>query len=123
MAVRNRLPATSGGSGSGRSIGLGCIAGSFASLRSPYAPASPSPSSPCAVLTEIGRRAGPCPAGNTHARHHHAHAGGRRLRADGPLCRRLRPGLTAMTELLLGGGVALGLLLYLFWALLRPESL
>ncbi|WP_408902183.1 potassium-transporting ATPase subunit F [Rhodovarius crocodyli] len=28
-----------------------------------------------------------------------------------------------MTELLLGGGVALGLLLYLFWALLRPESL
>ncbi|WP_160122496.1 K(+)-transporting ATPase subunit F [Rhodovarius lipocyclicus] len=28
-----------------------------------------------------------------------------------------------MLELLLGGAVALGLLLYLFWALLRPETL
>jgi len=31
--------------------------------------------------------------------------------------------LTAMTELLLGGIVVAGLLLYLMWALLRPEDL
>jgi K+-transporting ATPase KdpF subunit len=31
--------------------------------------------------------------------------------------------LTRMIELLLGGAVAAGLLLYLLWALLRPEDL
>jgi K+-transporting ATPase KdpF subunit len=31
--------------------------------------------------------------------------------------------VTAMTELVLGGIVAAGLLLYLLWALLRPEDL
>jgi K+-transporting ATPase KdpF subunit len=31
--------------------------------------------------------------------------------------------VTAVIELLLGGAVAAGLLLYLLWALLRPEDL
>ena len=31
--------------------------------------------------------------------------------------------MTAMTEFILGGAVAAGLLLYLLWALLRPEDL
>ncbi|MDX2202531.1 MAG: K(+)-transporting ATPase subunit F [Hyphomicrobiaceae bacterium] len=31
--------------------------------------------------------------------------------------------MTAVTELLLGGAVTAGLLLYLLWALLRPEDL
>jgi K+-transporting ATPase KdpF subunit len=31
--------------------------------------------------------------------------------------------VTAVTELILGGVVAAGLLLYLLWALLRPEDL
>lgn len=31
--------------------------------------------------------------------------------------------MTAVTELILGGVVAAGLLLYLLWALLRPEDL
>ncbi|WP_204623534.1 K(+)-transporting ATPase subunit F [Crenalkalicoccus roseus] len=31
--------------------------------------------------------------------------------------------MTAVIELLLGGAVAAGLLLYLLWALLRPEDL
>jgi K+-transporting ATPase KdpF subunit len=35
----------------------------------------------------------------------------------------LRADLTAVTELILGGVVAAGLLLYLLWALLRPEDL
>ncbi|PWS36068.1 K(+)-transporting ATPase subunit F [Falsiroseomonas bella] len=35
----------------------------------------------------------------------------------------MRAGVTAVTELILGGAVAAGLLLYLLWALLRPEDL
>ncbi|WP_217648577.1 K(+)-transporting ATPase subunit F [Falsiroseomonas stagni] len=35
----------------------------------------------------------------------------------------MRAGLTTMTELILGGVVAALLLLYLLWALLRPEDL
>ncbi|MBL6458371.1 K(+)-transporting ATPase subunit F [Belnapia sp. T6] len=31
--------------------------------------------------------------------------------------------MTAVAELILGGAVAAGLLLYLLWALLRPEDL
>jgi K+-transporting ATPase KdpF subunit len=31
--------------------------------------------------------------------------------------------VTAMPELILGGAVSVGLLLYLLWALLRPEDL
>ena len=31
--------------------------------------------------------------------------------------------MTAVTELVLGGAVTAGLLLYLLWALLRPEDL
>jgi K+-transporting ATPase KdpF subunit len=35
----------------------------------------------------------------------------------------MRAGVTAVTELVLGGIVTAGLLLYLLWALLRPEDL
>jgi K+-transporting ATPase KdpF subunit len=35
----------------------------------------------------------------------------------------LRAGVTAVTGLILGGAVTAGLLLYLLWALLRPEDL
>jgi K+-transporting ATPase KdpF subunit len=35
----------------------------------------------------------------------------------------LRADLTPMIELILGGSVAAALLVYLLWALLRPESL
>jgi K+-transporting ATPase KdpF subunit len=31
--------------------------------------------------------------------------------------------VTAVTELILGGGITAGLILYLLWALLRPEDL
>ncbi|WP_198367212.1 K(+)-transporting ATPase subunit F [Roseomonas sp. KE0001] len=52
-----------------------------------------------------------------------AGAGRRHPRPDGGLRCRLRTRLAAMSELLLAGIVAAGLLLYLVWALLRPEDL
>ena len=61
--------------------------------------------------------------GGHHARHPAAWPGGRILRAAGRLCRRLRPGVKAMLELVMGGATAAGLLAYLLWALLRPEEL
>ncbi|MBE7211041.1 MAG: K(+)-transporting ATPase subunit F [Gluconacetobacter diazotrophicus] len=48
----------------------------------------------------------------------------RRPAADGGLRRLLRSDLIpAMLDLILGGIVSLGLLVYLVWALLRPEDL
>ncbi|NGM21596.1 potassium-transporting ATPase subunit F [Roseomonas stagni] len=66
-----------------------------------------------AILTGSLPDARPSPAG----------ARRRPVRRDGRLCGGLRPGLTAMTELILGGIVVALLLPYLLWALLRPEDL
>ncbi|MGG5819232.1 potassium-transporting ATPase subunit F [Falsiroseomonas sp. HW251] len=73
-------------------------------------------------------RPGPTPSpilrtGATHARHSPAGAGRRPVRPDGGLRGGLRAGVTAVAELVLGGVVTAGLLLYLLWALLRPEGL
>jgi K+-transporting ATPase KdpF subunit len=57
-----------------------------------------------------------------HARSSSAPARRRRLRAARPLCRGLRRDLTPMLDLVLGGAVAAGLLVYLVAALLRPEN-
>ncbi|MBU8540598.1 K(+)-transporting ATPase subunit F [Roseomonas tokyonensis] len=62
-------------------------------------------------------------SGTQDDRYSPAGAWRRPVRPDGRLCIRLRAGLAAMAELILGGAVAAGLLLYLLWALLRPEDL
>ncbi|MBI0534416.1 potassium-transporting ATPase subunit F [Roseomonas sp. KE2513] len=77
---------------------------------------------------EALRPRGAASAGNVtrrgiHARPHPAPSRTGQLRPHGRLRARLRAGLTAMAELVLGGTVTAGLLLYLLWALLRPEDL